>query len=192
MPECLREDLRDLLPVLLKGALPDAEAARVREHLAGCSTCAAELALLDTTRRVLLAGTPRLDLARISAAVSSTPTLRVVHGAVRTLRPRQIGWGTRRFLAAAASLLVVGSLSVVVARQALDGSVGAAVDTVSTGSRLPVGAAGASGLSISGGLADLSNDDLNALLAALEEVEGTIVAEPSSLRAPLVDTPEGP
>ncbi len=189
MPECLREDLRDLLPLLLQGALPDAEAARLREHVAGCAACAAELAVLETTRRVLLAATPRLDVDRISAALSTAPALRIVRAASLPAARRPVAWGTRRFLAAAASLLVVGTLSVAVARRAIDGRVIAPADTTVVAA---ASVDGTSGLSMSGGLGDLTTDDLNALLAALDDVEGTVGTEPATLRGPLVDAPEGP
>jgi hypothetical protein len=202
MTDCVNETMRDRLPELAHGLLTASEAAVLRAHVAGCPSCAAELATLETTRLVLQASAPRVDVAAITQAVTRAvptqrPALRVERGgATAATVARRAPWRSRQFLAAAASLLIVASVAIPVlnGRGGEDGPVGvpdtavvAVIDTPTTGA--PVSAQ--SSFAVSEGLADLSNDDLSTLLAELDGVEATIAAEPSSLRQPLVDTPDG-
>src|SRR5687767_10245955 len=100
--ECLNEEMRDRLPALVHGTLSSADEARVRAHVAGCASCSAEVALLETTRRVLVAAGPRIDTAAIVAAVTA-PALTIVRGGSGAVaRPRRT-WMSRQYLAAAAS-----------------------------------------------------------------------------------------
>jgi hypothetical protein len=184
--ECPNEEMRDRLPALVHGTLSSVDEARVRAHVAGCASCGAEVALLETARRVIVANGPRIDTAAIVAAVTA-PSLTVVRGGGdAVVRPRRT-WMSRQFLAAAASLLVVGSLAIPSVRGKLLGE----RETVAPDS-LVAAAGDAAGLALSGGLADLSDDDLAALLAEIEAVEPTVASEPGTLRSPLVDSPEGP
>lgn len=192
---CPNEEMRDRLPAFVHGTLSPADLARVQSHVADCAACRDEVALLETTRRVLVASGPRLDTAAIVAAMTP-PALRVVRGGASEprsaprLRPHSRGsWMPRRYLAAAASLLVIGSLAMPPVREFVLGT------SVATGDSLADPAArspDAAGLALAGGLADLSEDDLAALLADLEAVEPTVASEPTTLRSPLVDSPEGP
>lgn len=189
MTECRNDEMRDLLPGLVRGSLAAPEAARVRSHVETCAACASELALLETARLVLLAGTPRVDTAAIVAAVGA-PTLRVVRGAEGRGTGRRVNRLPRRLLAAAASLLVIGALALPSVRRAFIGLPG---DTI--GDSLADVASGSpdlAGLTIAGGFSDLSDADLAALLATLEALEATVAAEPATLRTPFVDAPEGP
>ncbi len=194
MTECTNDTMRDRLPELVNGMLPADAAAAVRAHLATCDACAAELAVLETSRLVLAASTPRVDLAAITRAVTSAkPALRVERGGATAPAVRKPSvWRSRQFLAAAASLLIVASLSIPallptgrepVPTGAPDSVVVIASDTPSTG-----GAPG--GLAGSEGLADLSSADLSTLLGELERLEANVTAEPAALQAPIVDTPE--
>lgn len=198
MTDCLNETMRDRLPELANGLLPAAEAGEVRAHAAGCAACAAELAALETARLVLMARTPRLDLAAITRAVTTpAPALRVERGGAA--RPanaspvRPTVWRSRQFLAAAASLLIVASLSIPVLSRIGDGETAivppdtVAAVTVDSPAAVPAPSA----FAVSEGLGDLSSDDLSTLLAELDRVEATVTAEPASLRQPIVDTPEG-
>lgn len=189
MTECQSEEMRDRLPELAHGALSAAAEARVRAHAAGCAECSAELALLKTARQVLVANGPRVDVTAIVAAVTA-PTLTVVRGDSSDRAPRRGTWMPRRYLAAAASLLVIGALALPSVRRAFDGVPG----TLPGDSLADLASASpdANGLALSGGLADLSDDDLATLLSDLEVFEATIASEPSTLRSPLVDSPEGP
>lgn len=219
MTECLNEDLRDLLPMLAHGSLPAAEAARVRAHVAACAACTAELATLESIRQVLSARAPQVDVSAIAMAVTAatsrgTPVLRVVPGDAPAVKPSSTsatpaatrrGWVPRHYVAAAASILVVVSLSIPLLKpNASTDSPPAAVTTASgplttspvdtpdveTPATVPATAA-AEGLVVADGLADLSDDDLESLLKELETLEATVSAEPGTLRRPLVNTPGG-
>jgi anti-sigma factor RsiW len=184
---CLNEELRDRLPALVYGTLSPVDEARVRAHVAGCAACAAELALIETSRHVLVATGPRIDTAAIVAAVTA-PSITVVRGGAGAGTRSRRAWIPRQYLAAAASLLVVASLAIPeVRRKLLGGDGGLPADSVAT-----AGVTDTAGLALAGGLADLSEDDLATLLAELEAVEPTVASEPGTLRTPLVDAPEGP
>ncbi|MCC7000826.1 MAG: zf-HC2 domain-containing protein [Gemmatimonadaceae bacterium] len=218
MTECLNEDLRDLLPLLAHGSLPAAEAARLRAHVAACAACTAELASLESIRQVLAARAPQLDVSAIAMAVTAatsrgTPVLRVVPGdapAVKpstttsTVAPRR-SWVPRHSIAAAASILVVVSLSIPLLRPdaspdtaplpmptVAGPAVASPIDTpdVTTPDVVPAVAA-SEGLVVADGLSDLSDAALESLLMELETLEATVSAEPGSLRRPLVATPGG-
>ena len=98
------------------------------------------------------------------------------------LRPaRRTRWLSPRYAAAAAAVLLVASISLV----AITRTFGTADDAAD----VPVLAM--AGLSVEGGLSDLSDADLATLLDELNRVEATVIAEPTSLRQPIVDAPEG-
>ena len=107
MSECTNGDLRDLLPELVNGRLDADTRQRVEAHLASCTECAAELALLRSLRPALLRE-PVIDAQRIAAAVRA----QTAGGADRA--PAHAGIGTRWKVAiAAAALLAVGALGYV-------------------------------------------------------------------------------
>ncbi len=190
MTDCINADLKDLLAPLAHGTLAPDDEARVRAHVAACADCRAELALLETVRAHAEAATPYIDTAAILAGVRrETARPRVLQLAPR--RP----WRARRYAAAAASVLFVGAISL-----AAIGRIFGTPDGASLGG--PMGAGGVdsaadvpvyamAGISVGGGLADLTDADLQALLTELDQVDATVVEEPSTLREPLVDTPEG-
>lgn len=195
MTDCPMGDLRDLLPPLAAGTLAAAEAARVRAHVTECASCQAEFELLVTVRGRFDAATPVLDLTAIAAAVARGTTgarpapVREVRR-VRTARP----WASGRLAAAAASVLLVGALSLTLLQRtfshATSGVMRPDIDLGVIDSALPGGGVAAAGGSVFGGLSDLDADDLEALLAALDAVEANPVAEPVSLRQPLLGAPE--
>ncbi len=207
MTDCPNEERRDRLPLLAHGSLGVAEADRVRAHVSDCAICAAELAILETSRLVLLAGAPRVDVEAIARAVNrdvqrlvigSTSGLRLEQGAA-TAAPtaaltvgRSI-WRSRRFVAAAASLLIVTSLSVRWGERA-PSTDDRAVAPDTAGVLVTASAATYSPadgeLSLGDPLVDLSSDDLAALLAELDQVDGTMPIEPTTMRQPIVDSPE--
>lgn len=206
MSECTNDGMRDLLPLLAHGSLDAAQADAVRTHVAACAACGAELAALETARLVLRAEAPRVDVAAIARAVtaatqSPAPALRVERGgAPAPAVARRSPWRSRQWLAAAASVLVVISLSLpMLGRRGEEGAVIAVPARPSTAAPAdsPVApaapaAAPAGAVTVGQTLADLSSDDLSTLLAELEALEATIASEPSTMRRPLVDTPEVP
>jgi anti-sigma factor RsiW len=198
MTDCLNDTMRDRLPELAHGGLSPADAAALRAHIAGCSACAADLAVLETSRLVLSAHAPKVDVAAITRAVTGAPVLRVERRDVSSpasranATGRTPAWRSRQFLAAAASLLIVASLTIpALGRGGPEEVVPVGRDTVlAVVADTPAVPAGPSSLAVSEGLVDLSSDDLSTLLAELERVEATVNAEPSTLRQPIVDTPE--
>ena len=205
MTECLNEEMRDLLPLLAHGSLAAVEADRVRAHAAGCAACAAELAVLETSRLVLQASAPRVDVTAIAQAVSrsstkAAPVLRVERGGAMATAAvaRRSVWRSRQLLAAAASLLIVTSLSLrLLDRTPIADEGPVAIDTsVVIGTSVEIGTlpapATADGeLSVGVPLVDLTADDLSALLSELEGFDGKIMLEPATMRQPIVDSPEG-
>ena len=198
MTDCLNETMRDRLPELAHGGLSPADAAALRAHVAGCAACTADLAVLETSRLVLSARAPKVDVAAITRAVTGAPVLRVERGGPSAAAPRASAaprtpvWRSRQFLAAAASLLIVASLTIpALGRGEPDAVAPVGGDTVrAVVADTPAVPAGPSSLAVSEGLVDLSSDDLSILLAELDRVEATVNAEPSTLRQPIVDTPE--
>lgn len=188
MTDCENGEIRDLLPAWAHGQSAAAEHARVEEHLSLCLSCQAEVALLRTVVASFDAATPRLDMDAIVRALPAGG-LRVVPRSAQAPRARY-------WMAAAASVLVVGTVSLA----GLRGVFGTTAPTVdqfaldSVGQEVGPGQAAAvaapastSGLSVVGGVSDLSNDNLNALLVELETISPTIDAEPASLRRPLIE-----
>lgn len=199
MTECLNEEMRDLLPLLAHGSLAAVEADRVRAHAAGCAACAAELAVLETSRLVLQASAPRVDVTAIAQAVSrsstkAAPVLRVERGGAMATAAvaRRSVWRSRQLLAAAASLLIVTSLSLrLLDRTPIADEGPVAIDTSVEIGTLPAPATADGELSVGVPLVDLTADDLSALLSELEGFDGKIMLEPATMRQPIVDSPEG-
>ena len=68
MRDCANVEVRDALPALEHGRLPEGERRRVERHVEACAACAAELALLRDVRGLVGAGAPALDLDRLALA----------------------------------------------------------------------------------------------------------------------------
>lgn len=194
MTECTNDTMRDRLPELANGMLLADEATAVRAHLTICAACAAEFAVLETSRLVLHASAPKLDLAAITRAVTaSKPVLRVERGgATAPSVAKKTVWRSRQFLAAAASLLIVASLTIP-ALNVIRGKPDAVVpdSVIATVTDTPSTVGAPTGLAGSEGLGDLSSADLSTLLGELERLEANVTAEPAAMPTPIVDTPEG-
>jgi anti-sigma factor RsiW len=195
MTDCPNGELRDLLPLLAHDALDAAEAARVREHVATCAECRAELALLDAVRAQAVAATPVVSVSAILAGVqraTADTAGSATRGVLRALpAKRRSAWVPQRYAAAAASLVLVASVSLaVVGRTWFGGG-----DPTQSGADSVMSAAASvvagGGLSVPGGLSEYDTDELNALLSALDAMEATVEAEPVSFRQPILDAPEG-
>lgn len=199
MTECTSETLRDRLPALAQDALGAADAAAVRAHIADCPACAAEFSVIGAARAVYAAATPTVDSAAILRALPAPPRceLRVLRPAAA--RPR---WRpSRSFLAAAASLTLVATLSLTVLRPIFDTAPGvsptAGLDSGAVDAPVAVATLAASVATapsvLAGGtdLSELGVDELTALLAELEEMEATIAADPVTWREPVANLPGG-
>lgn len=178
MTECSSIELRERLPDYLAGTLSRDEVAAVESHLADCSACAAELALLESARSVFASGAPEVDVDAIVARLPR-PSMRPGNVVSRDDRRREAARvlppsvrrpaRTRRpvvglALAAAISLAALGIWN----SQDMPDS-----DRGGTGSQVAT-----SGLSFGGDVSDLSDEALLALLNDLDNLEAAPPAEP--------------
>ena len=181
MRDCANVDMREALPDLVNGGLPVARRAEVEAHLAECADCRAELAIIESARR-LLARAPAIGVARI---VERLPVPR-----------RTPSWRPHLWRIAAAIALVTLAGTAIVRRDA--GSMRSA-DVARTASpeqrpaSAPVIAGAPSGsarrgstvtsgpetlaLSLGGDLSDLSDEQVRQLLGAVEALEPVPSAE---------------
>jgi len=203
MNDCANADVRDLLPELLHGRLDEATRAGVEAHLAVCADCRAELELLRAAGRALSYPPVAVDVQRIVAALP----------APGRARPRR--WPrAAAFAALAAGLMTVAVWrrgderagttpgqhvdtgpvvaarpSDSVARPAAGGLVapGGASDSARTRrgpDRAPTPREDATLLAM-GELSDLSADQLESVLAGLDDLDGIPSVEPQALPSPL-------
>jgi anti-sigma factor RsiW len=190
MTDCSNVEIRDLLPELLHGALPPAVRARVEAHVATCTNCADELAVLRSARGVLSAGpVPVVDAASIVAALPRPVSARAVPTARQA--PRRSSTFFR--LAAAISFISLGGISVAVARSylgdvtpfAVDSAVGigdtaGSVTPESAVDRGPDAVAAPERLAVHPVVGTLDDADLQSLLDELELLEAAPLAEPET------------
>ncbi|MBK8249221.1 MAG: zf-HC2 domain-containing protein [Gemmatimonadetes bacterium] len=186
MLDCNNIDIREQLPDLLHGRLDATRVALVEQHLSACAECRAELDVLRSARAVLTATpTPRIDHQAILAAVARTHV---------TPEARPVRWRW----AAAITLVILGGTSVATAVRSFRNdptsdstqvpAIVASIDTptavpTSTPTVVPtVGEPSAVRLTAGGGIDDLADEDLEALIGALEKIEVAPHAEPEGSR----------
>lgn len=189
MTDCSNAEIRDLLPDLLHERLDASARATVMAHVAGCAECRVELTLLREARVALTSDMRIVDVAAIASAVIARTSEPVVYELPRQRRSNR--WMDWR-IAASIALIAVGaaSFAVIRAHQRVPAQVGhmpseVALDSPTlqvekTPSRVtapttPVPAAGPE-LSAAGGVGDLSENDLRALVDDLQSID----AEPST------------
>ena len=197
MFDCANVEMREVLPELAAGTLDARTRAQVEEHVASCAECASELETLKLVRGAYAAA-PAIDVRRIVAALPKAP----VAAPARTTAPvrRWMDWR----VAAALTVITVGGLSVAlnrgakpdlpvqpesslpinVAKAKIDSSTTVVVlpranDT--TRPEPPHTVARPSQnervqLSFGGGVSDLDDASLKALLGALDEIDRAPVA----------------
>jgi anti-sigma factor RsiW len=170
MTDCLNVEIRELLPEYLNGTLSATRRAEVEAHLVGCAECADELTVLRLVREAY----DEAPAVNVNAIVGALP-----RRAVRTVEAgAPIGRSWRRShafqIAAAVSFIALGGISLAVARSFFNGNMPAGqVDTAaSSGAETPA-------ISFAGGVSDLGDEDLEALLTALETIEALPVTETS-------------
>ena len=205
MFDCANVEMRELLPELAAGTLDAVTRVRVDEHVLGCAECASELETLRLVRSAFRAA-PTVDTRRIVAALPK-PGAAVATAARSAERPvkRWVDWR----IAAALTMITVGGLSVAVTQRRGSDSVtvpvdsgsavtvviptnagtNAAVDSTSVESGGTDSAGGSTThpatalrpqLSFNGGVGDLDDASIQALLGALDEID----------RAPLAPSAE--
>lgn len=189
MSECTSGELRDLLPELVNDRLDAAMRQRVEEHVASCTECADELALLRSLRPALLSE-PAIDAQRIAAAVRAQ-TAGSAGSASRA--PAREGIATRwRVAIAAAALLAIGALGYVASVHRKLGAPEIAVaptavhapsPEIAAAPLHPTPAPSAPTTFASSGVlenvSDLSDDEVRTLTASLDTLSSLPDAEPS-------------
>jgi hypothetical protein len=203
MNDCMNAEVRDALPDLMHGRLSDLNTATMKSHVETCPDCREELRLLEEIRATAPLA-PRIDVARIVAALSSPmPSAAEQLIAQAPARPRRLSsmvWKT----AAAAALLVTGSLTFATARRQATVSRVAATSVAAPVAPAPVATAAptegatpaasnavvassqtsarkSAGLSLTGGVQDLSDDQLESLVNGLDNVEALPSGEPEPM-----------
>ncbi len=200
MSECANVEVREMLPDLLHGALQGEVRDGVERHVAECSDCEAELALLASARRAMAA----LPVSAVSVAsivrALPLPDRRIEMRAAMQpdVRPALQPAARRRAptmafrLAAAVSFISLGGVSVAVARSyfgagetiVADSVVSLRTDSVisvapTTGAGVVPGASGtARTVSMLAGISELGDADLESLFGELETLEAAPAAEP--------------
>lgn len=196
MSDCANVEMRELLPELAAGALDGATRTGVEQHVAACAECASELEMLRLVRSAF--GTaPEVDVARIVAALPRQSSVASVPARATPVKP----WMDWR-IAAALTTITVGVLSLAVTQRIPSRSEIGAHDTViaksfgqpvAVPSNQPPGpvetasvsptprvttraARPAAQLSFGGGVSDLDDASIRALLGALDEIDRAPVA----------------
>lgn len=163
MNDCQDIVVREALPDLVHGTLPDGERVRVLTHVRDCDACTGELYLIRTVMAMAVSTTPRVDVSAIVAAVpaySGAPVRRNfggTHFGVPHLR-----------LAAALLLGAVGVSALVVEHQR---SGGTRAESVASTALSPSGVALV-------GTADLSDEHLAQLIQSMANIDAAPPAEP--------------
>jgi hypothetical protein len=195
MFDCANVEMRERLPDLVAGTLDAATHARVERHLAECADCVSELETLRLVRSAFSPG-PDVDVARIVAALPRPGT---VAAAGRTAPIKR--WMDWR-VAAALTTITVGTLSLAVSQRLTSRADVGPRDTVvaepprvappgnqprapeETVSAVPTtqprslrsSSVQTPQLSFGGGVSDLDDASIRALIGALDEIDRAPVA----------------
>lgn len=180
MSDCANAEMREWLPELLHGRLDGDTRTRVEAHVRSCSDCAAELELLEAARASLRMVAPAAIDTR--AIVAALPRPRARKGT------RTAPFGRAWRIAAAITVLALGGLSVNALRGYMSESDMAGIDSTATrpGSIVatadtPV-AARRVGVTAGLGVTDLADEDLEALIGALDQLEAAPHVDPDANR----------
>jgi anti-sigma factor RsiW len=207
--------VRDALPDLLHGRLDGGARLPTERHVAECAGCAAELALLRDARAAVHAGAPAVDVAAVAAAVRAAtvpaggarqparPALEVSRSVPSPPRVAAPGrWRAGRpLLALAATVLVAVGAGAAwlgagggsgAGRDAAGDTAGAVAGVVA---RAPLAADGGAGPAVLAtaepGLGarfdDLTDEELQAVIAAVEGSDRTLPDEELAPAAPELD-----
>ena len=200
MFDCANVEMRELLPELAAGTLDDATRARVERHVGSCAECASELETLRLVRSAY-AVTPTVDVRRIVAALpKAVPLPQGAHKGPPV--KRWVDWR----VAAALTMISVGGLSLALAHRrsteapprdstvavpsvdtssaqpgkpAVVGSPPGGHDTtrrINRSDRVPATPPPKAQLAFAGGMDDMDDTSIKALLGALDEMDRAPVA----------------
>jgi hypothetical protein len=201
MNDCPNGEMRDLLPGYVRGTLSAADRSAVASHLETCADCVAEARLISSASQAF--PVPAIDVGKIVRALPSAP------------RRSSRAWLTANAWRAAAAIGIValGAYAVVAVRgrsgagsqQAASGAAPVAAPAVASAppkaapatdapARVVAPAASsvkAQGISFGGGLSDLTDAQLDALLGELNSLDSLPSAEPESHLTPIVPMADG-
>jgi hypothetical protein len=208
--DCVNAEVRDALPDLLHGRLSELDTATMKAHVESCAGCRAELELMREIMREARSAariTPPIDAAKIAAAIGPYPAPGVVPSGTR--RTTVFGNGAMLRIAMVAAVVAVGGWLL---SSGIDDEPGAVTQTAATPSSVtsvtsesnsassstgsspaaPARAATSApretqvaSLSLVGSTAELTDADLEKLVAELDGMESLPSAEPQSL--PITD-----
>lgn len=193
MNDCTNAEIRDALPDLIHGKLGAVDNATVLAHVASCEACAAELAVLREVR-ASAAFAPSIDVAKVVSALPLRASVNVVPGR----------WSTDRFvrpalaIAAAAAILLTGVLLFSSGEvQVADSRLGQPVAPAAVVAEVPVPEADnadpataeprpaptseAAALSLVAGVQELTDAELETLIAELDGIDSVPSEEPLPL-----------
>jgi len=189
MTDCQNVTMREALPELLHGRLPDGERRLVEAHVIECVDCTDELAILEAV--LASAPAPTIDVTRIVAAIPAYRQVAVAdaRSGVIAMRPRGTwtgSWSSRAArlqLAAALAIAAVGISTVAVVkhdRQQATPAAAVATSGAATGAARPD-----QGVALVA-TADLSDAELATLIDDMNSMQALPPAEPEPI-APAVD-----
>jgi anti-sigma factor RsiW len=110
MNDCMNNEIQEMLPDLLHGALSQDARRRAEAHLATCEQCREELEVLRAIKSAAVFA-PAIDVDRVVRQIP--PYRTIVPATDLPARPRLVSW----LVAASLAIAVVGVGSLVVARQ---------------------------------------------------------------------------
>ena len=190
MNDCMNAEARDALPDLFHGRLSALDTATMKAHVESCADCRAELELMREVRSSARMA-PRIDAAAIAATIPAYPAVTVPAQPARASIFSRFGALT---MTAAAALIAIGgwalstgSRSEPTATQSASTSpavVTPAPAVVPSAPPTPsraVQETEVADLSLVGNTADLTDADLEKLVAALDGIETLPAAEPHSI-----------
>jgi len=191
MRDCENVTMREQLPELLHGQLSAEARVAVEEHVAGCADCSAELEVLRRVRAAVPA--PRVNVDRI---VASIPPYRGAPRAWAAVRSARV-FGLPTLHVAAAALVIltaVGVLARLRAPHPTDAPTATAPPVArvappvtSQQAKGPVAAPVVTQLSLGEPLSDLSESDLRALAATVDDLEAAPSADIDAAEPSLID-----
>jgi len=123
MNKCTDNEIREMLPDLLHGALRADATERAEAHLATCDECRAELNVLRAVKSAAVFA-PTIDVDQVVRRIP--PYRTIVPGVELPARPRLVSW----LVAASLAIAVVGVGSVLVKRQDATNNPASVVATV--------------------------------------------------------------
>jgi anti-sigma factor RsiW len=166
MNDCENVEIREVLPELMLGTLPEAERVRVQQHLDACDDCSAELAIIRAVHAS--AAVPVVNVERIVAAIPP-------------YRRKRAGMRRVYLELAAACLIGAVGISTFALHNSRSGATPATITTAGAASQ---------GLALVN-TSDLSDDGLAELTRDLDNLQAMPTVDPESVTpAALEEAPE--